>query len=199
VGRVVTTREAAVGASFDLRLPAASWLELPLHLEDATPWAASQAADLLVDGTAHETRAALAVELNGHAARARDAGCDVAIALVPDPAAGVLAVLSVRSRAYAGTLDDLAVELRHATTDLVRPTELSYVDLPTGRALRAHAMTALPDSDEQDAEKIVEESVGYFLLTESGLILVQMRWAAIALGDELIRLADEGACGFQLT
>ena len=184
--------------TFAVDLPVASWIELPGESEDVASWAAELAAELQAGGTPDETAGGAVHELEAHLATVRKEDVDLAVALMPEPAAGVLALLTVSSRRSDDRLRQLESEFRASTVGAVRPPQLENVDLPCGAALRAQLLVSATDEDDEAQTHAIGEIVTFLVRTDVGLVTLTLRWAALALGQELSDLADECAQGLRI-
>ncbi len=184
--------------AWEVTLPGASWLELPVNgrAEDALAWARKSAAELLPADAPADLADALAAELEVHARYARRLDAVLAAVLILEPAAGVLAVLFVRD-VPAVDLDELERELRSAQPDDLTPPEVRQMRLPAGPACRVRRLVTVP---ARGAEQVLSGSVAYYVLGDDGVTAAELHleWLAVAVGEGLAELADEVAAGLVL-
>lgn len=175
-------------------LPDAPWLEVPTG-RDPRAWARSAAHDLLPDRPA--LAAALADDLALHARTARDLGAFLTAVVLPDPAAGVLAALTVAPTAPAG-LAEVSRAWADGGPDLARPPEVTRRDLPAGPAVRARLL-ARGAPDETGRRALIEAVLHHVAPPGTAeAVEVRLTWLAVPLGDALADLADEVAAGLSL-
>lgn len=169
-----------------LDLPEAPWVEVPTD-GDAQAWAAATAAELTSDGTD-----ALAAELAVAARHARELDAYLCAAIVPEgPAPTVTAVLVVQE-VRCQDLDSIAGELAGLTRTYLEVPAPSRVALPLGDAVRLHSVAAAPGGT------VVERVEHVVPLGDGTGLRIDLSWSALALGEELVELADAVAAGLGL-
>lgn len=181
----------AVTPHLDVDLPPAPWVAVPVDGDD--DWARRSADELCEGSPAAEPLAAeLAVALR----RAAEPGVLACAVVVPEePPQRVTAVLVVEHVAC----DDVEAALTALTT--VGPAVLGTPDvrrvaLPLGDAVRRHVLTAEGDDGTGGVVERVEHVVP---LGDGTGVRADLTWTPLALGDELVELADGVAVGLRLT
>jgi hypothetical protein len=185
--------------AWQVMLPGTGWLELPVDRrpdDDARGWARQAAVELLPAGSADGLAEVLAEELSVHIRYTTRLDAVLAAVLIPEPEAGVLAVLVARQLPYVD-IDELERTLAAPTPGELRPPDVRRLRLPAGPACRVRRLIAVPESSD---EQVLTESVIHVVVDadEDQAIELRLEWLAVAVGDELSELADELANRFVL-
>ncbi|MCA0144612.1 hypothetical protein [Blastococcus sp. LR1] len=174
----------------DVDLPAGPWVQVPVA-GDLGQWAERTADELCAD---REPPGPLAAELATIAERLQPLDPLACAVLVPETLPQtIVGVLVVHQVACAEDADAVLAELAaESAADIVSP-ELTRADLPLGPAARRHGVNAAADGT-------VVETVEHVVPLGRGTGLrIDLSWGAVALGPELVALADAAAAGLRLT
>ena len=171
-------------------LPEAPWVAVP-RSGDPAAWAEQEAAGITADP---QEAAALAAELSVIGRQVQERESLACAALVPEQVPpSVLAVLLVEQVDCGPDLAAVTAELADDGTAHLHEPEVTEVALPLGPAVRRHALVTMPDGG-------VVEGVEHVVPLGDGIGLrIDLSWAALALGEELVGLADAAARGVGLT
>lgn len=173
----------------EIDLPEAPWQVLPLD-GDVDAWARTTAAELCEDP---EDAEVLARELEAAASGARASDPLAGAVVVPEQEpVGVLALLIVHQLHDVPDVETATSLLAAEERDDVREPVLSTTELPLGPAARWHTLTAGDDG-------FLMEAVDHVVPLGDGTALRSgLSWTAVALGDELVELADLTAAGLRV-
>jgi hypothetical protein len=156
----------------EVDLPPGPWIAVPVEGEVAA-WADRTAEELCAG---KEPPDVLAAELTVMAERVRPL----------EPLACAVLVPEQLPQAVVGVL------VVHEVTDDLVAAELTAVELPVGPAARRRAVASAADGT------IVETVEHVVPLGDGRGLRVDLSWSAIALGEELVELADGAAAGLAL-
>jgi len=173
----------------DVALPAAPWVAVPTDGE-VHRWAARTAAELCAG---QEPPDALADDLVAIVERIRPLEPLACAVLVPEGVPRtVVGVLVVHQVACDDDPAAVLAEMEAESATDILPPGLGRVDLPLGPAARRHGVTAAADGT-------VVETVEHVVPLGGGTGLrADLSWGAVALGEELVGLADAAAAGLEL-
>lgn len=177
----------------EVDLPEATWIPLPTLAGDRLDaWATATAAEVCGGEGSHAI--ALSEELSEFGSRVAGSQALACAVLLGGDVPHVEALLVVDQAVHEGGAAELSAQLaaEKGRGDGDARPDTREVDLPVGRAVRLHEMTAAPDGT------LIERVEHIVPLGDDTALRSELSWRSIAAGEQLSALADQVAGGLRL-